>query len=366
MGERLVDDEEVAGSIPAPPTWLIPLVGLFIGAVAGQSQKVWVTSKEGLITVLYPDQQRIVCQIKVGSPLHRAAFSPDGRYFVVADEGADRCLIVGARSGKILAHIPTGKSPGNVAVASDSSKAWVTCAGDAAVVEIDLIGLQPLSRIPVGSVPMIPAFSPHHRQLLIACQGSDSVFLVSDSHPPLSVPVGKAPYDVVISPDGNYAFVNCRGSDEVVAVRLPDGTLARRVGVGKRPWLLALARDKLISTNFDDGTVTILTLPDLKLIGTLPVGRQPRMPVLTPDGRLLFVLNAGSNDVTVIDLDKTLVIKTIPVGSRPHRGCVTKDGRWLIVGNQDEGTVSLVRLPEGKEKRRLFVEKGVMAVEGEP
>jgi YVTN family beta-propeller protein len=178
--------------------------------------------------------------------------------------------------------------------------------------------------------------------------------------------VGASPYDMLLSPDGKRAFTNCRSSNEVFAIALPEGKIVAQATVGKRPWLLAWAKGRIVCTNFDSHDATILQASDLQVLATLKVGINPRMPVPSPDGKRVYVLNAGSDDVMVIDVERLQVVGTVKVGKRPHRGCVSRDGKWLIVGNQDDGTVSVVDTQTLQVTATLPVGMGVMAVEAHP
>jgi YVTN family beta-propeller protein len=171
---------------------------------------------------------------------------------------------------------------------------------------------------------------------------------------------------MLLSPDGKRAFTNCRSSNEVFAIALPEGKIVAQATVGKRPWLLAWAKGRILCTNFDSHDATILQASDLQVLATLKVGINPRMPVPSPDGKRVYVLNAGSDDVTVIDVERLQVVGTVKVGKRPHRGCVSRDGKWLIVGNQDDGTVSVVDTQTLQVTATLPVGMGVMAVEAHP
>ena len=44
------------------------------------------------------------------------------------------------------------------------------------------------------------------------------------------------------------------------------------------------------------------SLPDLKLLGSVDVGRAPDWVTLTPDGKTAYVANAQSNSVSVVDI----------------------------------------------------------------
>jgi YVTN family beta-propeller protein len=61
------------------------------------------------------------------------------------------------------------------------------------------------------------------------------------------------------------------------------------------------------------------SLPDLKLLGGVHVGDHPDWLTLTPDGKSVYVANAGSNSVSVIDTASRKEVARIPVGQVPKR-----------------------------------------------
>jgi YVTN family beta-propeller protein len=66
-------------------------------------------------------------------------------------------------------------------------------------------------------------------------------------------------------------------------------------------------------------SVSIFSLPDLKLLATIPVGQGPDWMTFLPDGSRCYVSNAGSNTVSVIDVASRRELKQIPVGRIPKR-----------------------------------------------
>jgi len=61
------------------------------------------------------------------------------------------------------------------------------------------------------------------------------------------------------------------------------------------------------------------SLPDLKLQGESKVGHHPDWVTGTPDGKLFYVANAGSNSVSVVDVAARKELMQIPVGQVPKR-----------------------------------------------
>ena len=60
-------------------------------------------------------------------------------------------------------------------------------------------------------------------------------------------------------------------------------------------------------------------MPDLKLLGSVPVGEDPDWLTFTPDSKSVYVACAGSNFVTVVDNKSMKVVTRIPVGQVPKR-----------------------------------------------
>jgi len=61
------------------------------------------------------------------------------------------------------------------------------------------------------------------------------------------------------------------------------------------------------------------SLPDFKLLKTVPVGLHPEWLTIPPDGKSLYVAVAGKDSTVVVDNKKMAVVKTIPVGPVPKR-----------------------------------------------
>src|SRR5262249_52236613 len=78
--------------------------------------------------------------------------------------------------------------------------------------------------------------------------------------------------------------------------------------------------EKLLFANGSVGNyVCVYSQPELKLLKTIPVGKDPNWIVFSKDGRLAFISNRGSDSVSVISVDELREIKQIPVGKYPQR-----------------------------------------------
>ena len=76
---------------------------------------------------------------------------------------------------------------------------------------------------------------------------------------------------------------------------------------------------------------------------TIPTGATPRGIAFTPDSKLAFIANAGSNTVTVVNLtSRTAEPTAIAVGSGPSGVAITSDGALALVANTGSNDVSVI------------------------
>jgi YVTN family beta-propeller protein len=80
-------------------------------------------------------------------------------------------------------------------------------------------------------------------------------------------------------------------------------------------------------------SVRVLEVGSGKPLATIPAGHTAMAPVVSPDGKTLFVCNRFNNDVSVIDANTAKQQCRIPVQREPVAADITRDGRFLLVAN---------------------------------
>src|SRR5262249_35014374 len=77
---------------------------------------------------------------------------------------------------------------------------------------------------------------------------------------------------------------------------------------------------------------------------TIPVGRNPSVVAISPDGTVAYVTNdaPGENSVSVIDVASNTVIDTIAVGQGPTGVAFSPDGTRAYVANHNSSTLSVI------------------------
>jgi hypothetical protein len=86
--------------------------------------------------------------------------------------------------------------------------------------------------------------------------------------------------------------------------------------------------------------------------------------VLHPDETFAYAAEPGNDLIRVIDLAAQAAVDTILVGNRPRKMAVSPDGRWLYVANA--GDISVVDLTRNAEVFRVEVDGSLDAIVIEP
>uniref|UniRef100_Q01TK7 40-residue YVTN family beta-propeller repeat protein n=1 Tax=Solibacter usitatus (strain Ellin6076) TaxID=234267 RepID=Q01TK7_SOLUE len=104
------------------------------------------------------------------------------------------------------------------------------------------------------------------------------------------------PFGVAIAADKSRAYVSASGSDEVAIL-----DLRHLVEAARAPEAAEIANDLSASARY--------------VVARVPVGRNPRSIVLSPDGGTLYVANRLDDSISVVNTSRAGVIATIPLGA---------------------------------------------------
>lgn len=150
-------------------------------------------------------------------------------------------------------------------------------------------------------------------------------------------PVYRSPTALVADAAGKTLYVAEFTANKVAEVDAATGAVRREIVLPDPPSGLALSADgkKLFVTGAaPKGSVHVLDLASGKVIASTPVGHTPLSPVLSPDGRRLYVCNQFNNEVAVLDCGSGKVESRIKVIREPMAAAITPDGSRLVVANQ--------------------------------
>lgn len=147
---------------------------------------------------------------------------------------------------------------------------------------------------------------------------------------------GLSPIALVASPNGQTLFIACSTADRVLVLNLATRRVVKSVKVTASPTGLALSADGrrlFVTCAGPESQVCVVDTARGRVVEKFPAGHTAMAPVLSPDGKTLFVCNRFNDDVSVIDLATGKTVRRIPVRREPVAAAITPDGRRLLVAN---------------------------------
>jgi YVTN family beta-propeller protein len=294
------------------------------------------------VHLIDPSTNKVVGVIKGIEVNHGATVAPDGSHYYISNEAESTLDVVDTKTLKIVKNIPLSGHPNNIAVSKNGKRVYVSIAAAPGAVDvIDTTSMEKVKSIAVkGSVHntyvtpdgkfIVAGSIPGKVLTVIDGQTEEPIWTVAFEN-------GVRPITFETNPDGStkrmfvqisnlhgFAVVDFATHKEVSRITLPDvpgkeketegvqGSPSHGIGItpdGKTLW----------ATSKWYGYVFEYSMPDLKLMGSVPVGEDPDWLTFTPDSKSVYVACAGSNWVNVIDVKSIKSVTKIPVGQVPKR-----------------------------------------------
>lgn len=241
-------------------------------------------------------------------PRTTAPAGPSGT-LVVSNMNDNTATVIDVATGRVLATLPTGRGPHEVAMSHDGRWAVVSNYGPRespgnSLTVIDVANVAVARTIDLGTYrrPHGMAFFPGDTMIAVTSEVSQSVLLVSFR-------------------DGRVA-----------------GTLPTK---GRTTHMVALPSrgDVLFTTNIADGTISRLDVGRPGSPTVIPVAKYPEGITITPDGQSVWVGSNGDSLVVVVDAHAGTVVDTIKGFGMPYRLGITPDGRLAVVSDPIRGQI---------------------------
>jgi YVTN family beta-propeller protein len=194
----------------------------------------------------------------------------------------------------------------------------------------------------------------------------------------LAASAGAAPASVYLSPtalmatrDGTKLFIACATANQVAFFDPGNSKINRLVNVPNPPLGLALSTDEqqlYVTCAAPESSVCIVRIDTGKISARIPAGHTAMAPVLSPDGKTLYVCNRFDNNVAFLDLASRKEIRRVSVPREPIAAALTHDGKFLLVANHlhagradvdvVRAAVSVIELSLGKVVKEITLPNG--------
>jgi YVTN family beta-propeller protein len=317
----------------------------FAPSMAAQSGRVVIVQTNSAgdsVHLIDPTTDKIIAEIPDEEVVHGIAAAPDGSRFYATNESLATLDVIDARTLRVIKRIPLTGAPNNVAIKKDGSKVYAAIAtADGGVDVIDTVKMERIKFIRVLRGVHNPIITPDSKYVVAGSTGGNlaTVIDTETDQPVWSIHFegGVRVFCFEANPDGStkrmftqvtnlhgFAVVDWATRKEVARIKLPDIPVAERnnegiQGAPAHGILVAPDGKTLWCTSKFNSAVYVYSMPDLKYLGEVKVGKVPDWITFTPDSRKLYVANAHDNYVSVIDVAARKEIAKIKVGQVPKR-----------------------------------------------
>jgi YVTN family beta-propeller protein len=230
---------------------------------------------------------------------------------------------------------------------------------------IDVATERVLATLPTGEAPHEVATSHDGRWAVVSNYGvrerpGHSLTVIDVAAPAVvrTIELGdyRRPHGVKFFPGDSLLAVTSEASKAVVLVDFRGGRVVGTVPTsGRVSHMLAMSEsgDELFTTNIADGSISHLDLAKRETKRVIPVARQVEGIAVTPDGKQVWVGSDADSIVVVVDADAGRAIDTLRGFGLPYRLAVTSDGRTAIITDPVRAEVRIY--DAGTRRQRLLI-----------
>ena len=316
---------------------------------AGQVVTIVQTNSAGdNVHLIDPTTNKIVAEITGVEVIHGVAAAPDGSRLYLSNESTNTLDIVDTKTLAVTKKIPLSPGrPNNVAIHENGKRLYVAIQGPGGGVDIiDLVSEEQVKFISVLRGVHNTFITPDSKYVVAGSTGAGTATVIdTETERPawtLHFEGGVRPLTFDTNPDGStrrmyvqlsnyhgFAVVDFEKRKEISRIKQPDVPRAERnsdgiQGAPAHGILVSPDKKTLWSTSKINSHVYAYSLPDLKYLGGVRVGKVPDWLTFTPDSKHLYVANAHSNYVSVVDVAALKEVAKISVGQIPKRNITAR------------------------------------------
>ena len=253
---------------------------------------------------------------------------------------------------RVLATVPVPPGPHGIAITPDNRWVYVASDGASTVSVIDTATDKLIENIEVGKNPHGVAVTPNGKLILVGVYDTDTVALIDTETRKVvaGVPVGK-PHNIAVHPNGSIAYVGSQtpGKFSLAIIDLASRTVKENVPLDKTPRGLEFGPNGkfLYITQAGVESVVVVDPSNNKIVTEIPVGVSPHYANFTADGKRGLTAVQGPSLLAVFNPQTNNVEKSIKVGSRPHWVAPGPGSKTALTTNEDSNDVSIVDLESG-------------------
>jgi YVTN family beta-propeller protein len=272
--------------------------------------------------------------------------------------------VIDTTRDEVVATIPLGGGvPNRIVLTPDGTQAWAIHDKSRIISVVDVGARKVLRRVKIGEWPYNLTFTPDGRHCWVLDWGDVSKLLIYDVQKGVldgEIEVSTWPAHGIFSRDGKLFWVTSETAGNVTVVDVPQRKILEVLPSSGDAMGLALTADgqHVYVANGEDRTVSKIDARAHRIVTIGKVKGINHDVVLTPDGRSLYVTLRKTNRIAVLRADDLEVVTEIPQPGYPDLIVMSNDGTKAYVSNRHANVVTVIGLADHREIKRIPVGKG--------
>jgi len=289
--------------------------------------------------------------------LHAASTPPNA--LLVLEKEQNTLVIVDPSSLTIVARVPVGDNPHEVAVADDGKTAYISNYGGNTIAVVDLVAQKPLAPIDLGALRQPHGLEYIGGKLYFTAEGSKVVGRYDPAAQKVDWVIGTGQnrtHMVTVSKDLKTVFTSNVSSSTISVIAQGAAQPPPPPGRGRGPFPGGRPGGPPMRGPAQDW-----------IVSNIAVGHGSEGFDLTPDGKELWVANAQDATISIIDVAARTVVATIPSTNAANRLKITLDGKYAFVSDMEGKELLVVDAATRKEYKRIALpdtSEGLMMAPG--
>jgi len=275
------------------------------------------------------------------------AASTPANALLVLEKEQNTLVIVDPGSLTIVARVPVGHDPHEVAVSDDGKTAYISnYIGGNTIAVVDLVAQKALTPIDLGALRSPHGLEFDGGKLYFTAEGAKVVGSYDPATQKIDWVIGTGQdrtHMVTVSKDLKTIFTSnvSSGTISVIAQQMPASP--RGAGApGRGPFPGGRPGGPPMRGGGPDWEVT-----------NIAVGHGSEGFDLTPDGKELWVANAQDQTISIIDVASRKVVETIPSTRAANRLKITPNGKYVFVSDMNGDDLLVLDAATRKEYKKI-------------
>jgi YVTN family beta-propeller protein len=338
--------------------YAIPVLALALAPLPASAGtvRIYITNSAGdSIHVIDPATNTVVQEIKDVVGAHGVNFSPDGSRVYISNEETNTLDVYDRKTATLVKKVELSDHPNNIAVTKNGDRIVVAVArgkGGFDIVDANTLTLKKTISTGGGRLHNVYV-TPDGKYATGGSIPAKKLYVVDLATEELAwdlqMDLGVRPMAIEANADGStkrifiqmsqlngFSVVDFAARKEVTKVPLPEppqwydhggyreNEPSHGIGVApdnKTLWVTSIPNNAVYVYALDTlKEIGRVDLPSFKVAGNpMPISAVANWTTFTPDGKYLYVSNAGMRSVSVIDVPNMKFVKAIPVGEVPKR-----------------------------------------------